>query len=124
LGLRLRDREEAGAEARRRDDRLANQAHAHERILYLAVSGEQGPQAGIQGRMEVVIDHRHLTTHVGGRGGVSTPSMIGLMEITAHDSVAGLLQDGQTTVGYEVCVRHLARADPGERIVVSSTLTE
>lgn len=54
----------------------------------------------------------------------STPSMVGLMEITAHESVAGELGDGETTVGYEICVRHLARADPGERIVVTSTLRE
>jgi fluoroacetyl-CoA thioesterase len=80
--------------------------------------------AGIPGRRELVIDTRHLTTHVGGREVFSTPSMVGLMEMTAHESIAGLLADGQTTVGYEICIRHLARADRGERIVVSSTLTE
>jgi fluoroacetyl-CoA thioesterase len=88
------------------------------------VNFKDGLRPGIQGRNELVIDDRHVTTHVGGRGVFSTPSMIGLMEITAHDSVVPLLGEGQTTVGYEVCVRHLARADPGERIVVGSTLTE
>jgi fluoroacetyl-CoA thioesterase len=50
--------------------------------------------------------------------------MIGLMEITSHRSLDGLLPDGHTTVGYEVHVRHLAPAAPGSTIVVTSRLAE
>ncbi len=65
-----------------------------------------------------------ITKHVGGKGIFSTPAMIGLMEITSHRSLGNLLPAGQTTVGYEVHVRHLAPAAPGSTVVVTSKLTE
>jgi predicted thioesterase len=79
---------------------------------------------GIQGRTERLIDSSLMTTHVGGRGLFATPSMIMLMEQTAHASVEDQLPDGYTTVGYEVCVRHLAPADEGETVAVTSRLKE
>ena len=72
----------------------------------------------------MLIDDTHLTTHVGGRGVFSTPSMIYLMETTAHGSVEAHLGPGMTTVGFEVNVRHLAPAEPGQRIVVTTELRE
>lgn len=65
-----------------------------------------------------------LTHHVGGRGTFSTPAMVGLMEITSHHSLEGLLPEGYTTVGYEIHVRHLAPTAPGSTIVVTTRLTE
>lgn len=65
-----------------------------------------------------------LTHHVGGKGTFATPAMIGLMEWASHRAVDGLLPDDQTTVGYEVHVRHLAPTAPGSTIVVTSRLTE
>ena len=50
--------------------------------------------------------------------------MIGLMEATSHRAVAALLPPEQTTVGYEVHVRHLAMAAPGSTVTVTSRLTE
>jgi fluoroacetyl-CoA thioesterase len=79
---------------------------------------------GLEGRLERVIDSSLMTTHVGGRGLFATPFMILLMEQTAHASVENQLPDGYTTVGYEVCVRHLAPADQGETVAVSSRLKE
>ncbi|TAN33440.1 thioesterase [bacterium] len=79
---------------------------------------------GLKGRAERVVEGDLLTTHVGGKGTFSTPAMIGLMEITSHRSLAGLLPEDQTTVGYEVHVRHLAPAAPGSTVVVTTTLTE
>ncbi|HZU17196.1 MAG TPA: hotdog domain-containing protein [Candidatus Dormibacteraeota bacterium] len=81
-------------------------------------------QPGVEGRLERVVDDTLLTRHVGGDGLFATPSMILLMEQTAHASVAPYLGQGQTTVGYEVCVRHLAPARAGDRLTVSSRLTE
>ena len=84
-----------------------------------------GPLAsGIEGRLERVVDDSLVTRHVGGRGVFATPSMIMLMEQTAHRSVEDLLPDGYTTVGYEVCVRHLARVEPGQSVAVTSLLKE
>jgi fluoroacetyl-CoA thioesterase len=79
---------------------------------------------GLQGKIERVIDGSLMTRHVGGRGLFATPYMILLMEQTAHSSVEPQLPDGYTTVGYEVCVRHLAPADEGETVTVTSHLKE
>ena len=50
--------------------------------------------------------------------------MIQLMELTAHAAVEPALPAAHTTVGYEVCVRHLAPARPGETVVVTARLDE
>jgi predicted thioesterase len=91
--------------------------------IYL-VETIEGIRPGLEGRLERVVEGDLITTHVGGLGTFSTPAMIGLMEITSHRSLDRLLPDGQTTVGYEVHVRHLAPAAPGSTIVVTSRLTE
>jgi fluoroacetyl-CoA thioesterase len=91
--------------------------------IYL-VTTEQGIEAGLEGRLERVVEGDLITTHVGGSGTFSTPAMIGLMEITSHRSVERLLPEGHTSVGFEVHVRHLAPAPPGSTIVVSTRLAE
>jgi fluoroacetyl-CoA thioesterase len=88
------------------------------------VDTKEGIKPGLEGRMERVVEGNLLTRHVGGKGIFATPAMIGLMEWTSHRSVERLLPPGHTTVGYEVCVRHLAPAAPGKTIVVTSRLTE
>jgi fluoroacetyl-CoA thioesterase len=80
-------------------------------------------QAGIEGSVERVVDASLLTSHVGGRGTFATPAMIGLMEWCSHRSVLPHLPEGYTTVGFEVCVRHLAPTEPGGRVTVTSKLT-
>ena len=83
-----------------------------------------GIKPGLEGRMERVVEGNLLTHHVGGNGTFATPAMIGLMEWTSHLSVERLLPPAHTTVGYEVCVRHLAPTAPGSTILVTSRLTE
>ena len=84
----------------------------------------EGIQPGVEGRLERVVEGNLLTHHVGGKGTFATPAMIGLMELTSHRSVQRMLPVGQTTVGYEVHVRHLAPTAPGRTIVVTTRLTE
>jgi fluoroacetyl-CoA thioesterase len=79
---------------------------------------------GLEGRLERVVEGDLITRHVGGKGTFATPAMIGLMEWASHKALKGLLPDGQTSVGYEVHVRHLAPAAPGTTVVVTSKLTE
>jgi fluoroacetyl-CoA thioesterase len=81
-------------------------------------------EPGLEGRLERVVEGMLITRHVGGEGIFSTPAMIGLMEGASHKSVEALLPEGQTTVGYEVHVRHVAPAAPGSTVVVTSKLTE
>lgn len=84
----------------------------------------EGIHPGIEARLERVVDGELLTHHVGGKGTFSTPAMVGLMEITSHRAIERLLPLGQTSVGYEICVRHLAPSPPGSTIVVTSRITE
>ncbi|HEY4028508.1 MAG TPA: hotdog domain-containing protein, partial [Candidatus Dormibacteraeota bacterium] len=65
-----------------------------------------------------------LTLHVGGGGLFATPSMILLMELASHAAVDPVLPAGHTTVGYEVCIRHLAPATAGEAVVATARLEE
>jgi fluoroacetyl-CoA thioesterase len=80
-------------------------------------------EPGLEARLERVVEGPLITRHVGGGGIFSTPAMIGLMEAASHEAVESALPAGQTTVGYEVHVRHLAMAAPGTTVVVSSVLT-
>jgi predicted thioesterase len=57
-----------------------------------------------------------LLTDAGGtlpRQVLSTPGMIGMMEHTAAQLVYPHLEPGHATVGFEVCVRHVAAAPAG-----------
>jgi predicted thioesterase len=68
-----------------------------------------------------------LLTNVGGAieaSVLSTPAMIGMMEHCSTMLVAEGLEDGQATVGFEVCVKHVAGALKGSSCTVSSTLRE
>jgi fluoroacetyl-CoA thioesterase len=88
------------------------------------VATSYGIQAGLEGRVERVVEGDLITKHVGGKGVFSTPAMIGLMEMTCHRSLVSVLPEGHTTVGYEVHVRHYAPAAPGSTVVVTTKLTE
>lgn len=81
---------------------------------------------GMERELEFVVEGR-LLTDVGGTLGVhvlSTPSMIGQMERTAARLAAEQLDPSQATVGFEVCVRHVAGAAEGTRCIARATLRE
>src|SRR3954465_1856902 len=61
-----------------------------------------------------------LLTDVGGTIPVkvlSTPGMIAMMERTAAMLALEKLPDGQATVGFEVCIKHVAGATEGAQCV-------
>ena len=83
-------------------------------------------EPGLERVDEFVVADR-LVTDVGGTIGrrvLSTPGMIAMMErassILAYDN----LPDGKATVGFEVCVKHVASALEGAECTVRSTLSE
>ena len=81
---------------------------------------------GLERVDEFVVEDR-LLTDVGGTIGarvLSTPGMIGMMERNAAMLVFDHLQPGQATVGFEVCVKHVAAAGEGARCRVRATLRE
>ena len=68
-----------------------------------------------------------LVTDVGGTIGVavlSTPGMIGLMERVSSVLAYKHLPEGSATVGFEVCIKHVAAAAEGSTVKVRSTLNE
>jgi predicted thioesterase len=68
-----------------------------------------------------------LTTDVGGTIGfsvLSTPGMIAMMERTAAMLVYPELDEGAATVGFEVCVKHVAGAPAGSTCVARAVLRE
>ena len=68
-----------------------------------------------------------LLTDVGGTIGakvLSTPAMIAMMERNASILAYENLPDGKATVGFEVCVKHVAAAGEGARCTVHAKLRE
>jgi predicted thioesterase len=68
-----------------------------------------------------------LLTDVGGTIGIavlSTPGMIAMMERTSTVLAYESLPEGSATVGFEVCVKHVAGAAEGAVCTVSGKLTE
>lgn len=68
-----------------------------------------------------------LLTDVGGTIDVSvlsTPGMIAMMERNATMLVYPELPAGKATVGFEVCVKHVAGAFEGAACIAYATLTE
>lgn len=68
-----------------------------------------------------------LTTDVGGTIGaavLSTPGMIAVMERASAVLAYSGLPEGRATVGFEVCVKHVAAAPAGATCVVRSRLRE
>jgi len=85
-----------------------------------------GLEPGIERRDEFVVDDR-LLTDVGGSLTVkvlSTPGMIAMMERNAAILSREHLPEGKATVGFEVCVKHVAGAFEGATCTVSAKLTE
>jgi predicted thioesterase len=81
---------------------------------------------GLEGSYEFVVEGR-LLTDVGGTLGfsvLSTPGMIAMMEGTAARLVFPLLEQGKATVGFEVCVKHVAGAPSGARCTARVRLVD
>jgi fluoroacetyl-CoA thioesterase len=81
---------------------------------------------GLERVDEFVVEDR-LVTDVGGTIGVrvlSTPGMVAVMERNSAVLAFENLPEGQATVGFEVCIKHVAAAAEGVRCTIRSTLKE
>ena len=76
---------------------------------------------GLRGQRETIVCEHNVAAHV---GKFSTPSMILLMEQASINAVDQYIGKDQTSVGFEVNVRHLAPADIGVTITAYSELIE
>jgi fluoroacetyl-CoA thioesterase len=83
-------------------------------------------EVGAESIEEFTVEDR-LVTDVGGTIGVrvlSTPGMIAMMERCSSILAYRNLPEGRATVGFEVCVKHVASAAEGSVCQVQSTLRE
>lgn len=83
-------------------------------------------QPGLE-RVDTFTVADRLITDVGGTIGasvLSTPGMIAMMERNSAILSYENLPEGSATVGFEVCVKHVAAAGEGARCQVRSTLLE
>ena len=81
---------------------------------------------GLERIDEFVVEGR-LLTDVGGTIGVSvlsTPGMVAVMERNSAVLSYENLPEGTATVGFEVCVKHVAAAAEGAHCRIRSTLRE
>ena len=76
---------------------------------------------GLIGEKQTLVCEHNVAGHV---DKFSTPSMIGLMEQAAIQSILLCLEDDQTSVGYEVNVRHLAPSGIGEKVTATAELLD
>lgn len=88
--------------------------------------GGTGLRAGLERTSEFEVVDR-LLTDVGGTIGVrvlSTPGMIAMLERNAAILSYEHLPEGKATVGFEVCVKHVAAAAEGARCTAHARLRE
>ena len=76
---------------------------------------------GLVGERSMVVCEHNVAPHV---PRFSTPSMISLMEQAALAALDGRLPPDETSVGFEVHVRHLAPSSIGAIIVARAELAE
>lgn len=83
-------------------------------------------EPGLRGEYKFTVDDS-LSTDVAGtvaNAVLATPRMIALMERASMMAVWGQLPEGATSVGFEVCVKHVASAPAGAHCVARSELTD
>ncbi len=91
--------------------------------------GEDGPrplEPGLEHSFEFEVAGEVLTD-VGGTIGaavLSTPGMIGMMEGAAAALAYERLPEGSATVGFEVCIKHVAAAGEGATCSSTARLTD
>jgi len=74
-------------------------------------------KVGMKYRKEIVVTD-DLTAKAIGSGGLevfSTPSLIALFEITSKDLIDNMLPETQSSVGTEICMKHLKATPVGKK---------
>ena len=79
---------------------------------------------GIKGKNEMLVTEEKTAKAVGSGtlDVLATPAMIALMEKTAYESVADVLEEGEGTVGTLVNIKHVAATPVGMKVRCESEL--
>lgn len=81
---------------------------------------------GIIGKEELIVTEENTAKAVGS-GGLevfATPALIALAEKTAFQSVAEHLEEGQSTVGTHIDIKHIAATPVGMKVTCETELIE
>ena len=81
---------------------------------------------GIIGKEELIVTEENTANAVGS-GGLevfATPALIALAEKTAFQSVAEHLEEGQSTVGTHIDIKHIAATPVGMKVTCETELIE
>jgi predicted thioesterase len=81
---------------------------------------------GLIGTAEVTVNTNNTAASVG--SGLlpvfSTPSMIALLEMAACNAIESSLDEGSTSVGTDLKIKHLAATPIGMKVTATATLTQ
>src|SRR3970040_1705403 len=80
----------------------------------------------IKKEKEFIVEEQYLATFLGSGSleVLSTPSMILFMEMVSRIMMDEVLPDGYSTVGTQVCIKHLNATPKGAKVVAKTTLQE
>jgi len=89
-------------------------------------SVDQSIQAELNAEIEITVSETETAVHLGS-GSIAvyaTPALVALMENAAVCALEGYLPEGQTTVGGQIDVRHLAATPVGMKVRALAELVE
>ena len=82
-------------------------------------------KTGLIGKEQMIVSHSNSAVSAGGTLEVfSTPAMCALMEGAASSSVQKFLEQGMTTVGVSMNIKHTSPTALGMKVYCESVLTE
>jgi fluoroacetyl-CoA thioesterase len=81
---------------------------------------------GAKGKFEQVVETRHLASELDSSLAtvMSTPTMVGMMELAAMDAIRPFLDPGEASVGVSMEAQHTAATPPGHRVRTEAELTK
>jgi len=83
-------------------------------------------QSGLSAKIEITVSETETAAHLGS-GSIAvyaTPALVALMESAAVHALEGHMPVGQTTVGGQIDVRHLAATPVGVKVRARAELVE
>lgn len=77
------------------------------------------PKIGDIGELEFTVDERHVIDFADDAlpAVLSTPTLINFLERAAREAIAPNLESGESSLGTQIEVQHLAPTPPGQRVV-------
>jgi|SRR5208282_467008 len=81
---------------------------------------------GAKGKFEQVVEKRHLASELDSSlaAVMSTPTMVGMMEMAAMAAMRQFLDVGEGSVGISIDVQHVAATPPGHRVRAEAEVTK